>query len=209
MKKLICNSLLGLALLVGYGCDSNPKASTENSASDNTTGYADSSGAATSGGATSDTAAVNMNETPTSTEANDFMLTAASGGMMEVTLGKMAQEKGSNADVKAFGQKMVEDHGKANTELKAVAATKNVTLPVELLAEHQKHVDEMSKMSGADFDKHYMSMMVEDHQKDVAAFEKATQYQDPDVKAFATKTLPVLKMHLDMAQKANAKVAAK
>lgn len=203
MKKLIWNGLLALTLVAGYGCDSNPKASTETAASDNASGAGENSTAST------DTAGASMNETPTSTEANDFMLKAASGGMMEVTLGKLAQEKGSSADVKAFGQKMVEDHGKANAELKTVAATKNVTLPVELLAEHQKHVDEMSKMSGADFDKHYMSMMVEDHQKDIAEFEKATQVQDPDVKGFATKTLPVLKGHLEMAQKANAKVASK
>jgi putative membrane protein len=205
MKKLIWNGLLALTLVAGYGCDSNPKASTETTASDNASGSGENSTASTDTAATGS----NMNETPTSTEANDFMLKAASGGMMEVTLGQMAQEKGSNADVKSFGQKMVEDHGKANAELKTVAASKNVTLPVELLAEHQKHVDEMSKMSGADFDKHYMSMMVEDHQKDVAEFEKASQMEDPDVKAFATKTLPVLKSHLEMAQKANRKVAAK
>ncbi|QNF31639.1 DUF4142 domain-containing protein [Adhaeribacter swui] len=202
MKKIICNGLLAFALVVGYGCDSNPKASTETAATDNLSGSGEDSSAASTTDST-------MNETPTSTPANDFMLKAASGGMMEVTLGKMAQEKGSNADVKAFGKKMEEDHGKANSELKTVAASKNVTLPVELLAEHQKHVDELSKLSGADFDKHYMSMMVEDHQKDIAEFEKASNMEDPDVKGFATKTLPVLKMHLDMAKKANDKVASK
>ncbi|RDC62066.1 DUF4142 domain-containing protein [Adhaeribacter pallidiroseus] len=208
MKKLIWNGLLALTLVAGYGCDSNPKASTETSASDNASGSGETSTASTD---TAGTAAVDttMNETPTSTPANDFMLTAASGGMLEVTLGKMAQEKGSNADVKAFGQKMIEDHGKANAELKTLAASKNVTLPVKLLAEHQKHVDEMTKMSGADFDKHYISMMVTDHQKDVAEFEKASKMEDPDVKAFATKTLPVLKSHLELAEKTNGKVAAK
>jgi putative membrane protein len=210
MKKLIWNGLLALTLMAGYGCDSNPKASTETAASDNASGAGETSTASTDT-AGSATAAVDttINETPTSTPANDFMLTAASGGMLEVTLGQMAQEKGSSADVKAFGQKMIEDHGKANAELKTLAASKNVTLPVKPLAEHQKHIDEMSKLSGADFDKHYMSMMVTDHQKDVAEFEKASKMEDPDVKGFATKTLPVLKSHLEMAQKANGKVAAK
>ncbi len=209
MKKLMLNSLLALAILAGYGCDSKPNASTETAASDNASGSSQT-GTTTdeSTAAATDTAGNSkMNETPTSTEANDFMLTAASGGMLEVTLGQMAQEKGSSADVKAFGQKMVADHGKANTELKALAASKNVTLPVKPLDEHQKHIDAMQGMSGADFDKHYMSMMVEDHQKDVAAFEKATQFQDADVKAFASKTLPVLKTHMDLAQKTNSKVS--
>lgn len=202
MKKSTISSLLAFALLTGFGCESK-KASTETESTTTIDAASTEAGTATdSMGAMS-----NMNATPTNQEANDFMLTAASGGMMEVTLGEMAQEKASNADVKAFGQKMVEDHGKANAELKAVAATKSVILPVELIAEHQKHVDEMKAMSGADFDKHYMSMMVEDHKKDIAKFEKASQNEDADVKGFASKTLPVLKMHLDMAQKANAKVA--
>ncbi|CAA9235217.1 MAG: hypothetical protein AVDCRST_MAG95-1187 [uncultured Adhaeribacter sp.] len=208
MKNLMLNSLLALALVVGYGCDSKPNASTETAASDNASGSTQTDSAGASTDAAMDTAGNStMNETPTSTEANDFMLTAASGGMLEVTLGQMAQEKASSADVKAFGQKMVTDHTKANTELKALAASKNVTLPVKPIAEHQKHIDAMQGMSGADFDKHYMSMMVEDHKKDVAEFEKATNFQDADVKAFAAKTLPVLKAHTDLAQKTNSKVS--
>ncbi|PSR54365.1 DUF4142 domain-containing protein [Adhaeribacter arboris] len=204
MKKLTISSLIAFMLVTGFGCNSN-KSNSENS-TDNTS--ASGTASDSSGMTSSDTTASStMNATPTNQSANDFMLKAASGGMMEVELGKMAQEKGSNADVKAFGQKMVEDHGKANAELKTLAAAKNVTLPVDLIAEHQKHVDAMKAMSGADFDKHYMSMMVDDHKKDIAEFEKATQNEDAEVKGFASKTLPVLKMHLDMAQKANAKVS--
>ncbi|QMU30103.1 DUF4142 domain-containing protein [Adhaeribacter radiodurans] len=205
MRKLTIGSLLAFALITGFGCNSN-KSNSENATDATST---DASSSADSGSMTSSdtTASSNMNATPTNQSANDFMLKAASGGMMEVTLGKLAQEKASNADVKAFGQKMVEDHSKANAELKTLAASKNVTLPVELIAEHQKHVDAMSKMSGADFDKHYMTMMVEDHQKDISEFEEASKNEDADVKGFASKTLPVLKMHLEMAQKANAKVS--
>jgi putative membrane protein len=208
MKKLMLNSLLAFALITGYGCDSKSTATTETAASDNASGSTSTDAAGEGTAATSDTTGNStMNETPTSTEANDFMLTAASGGMLEVTLGQMAQEKASNADVKAFGQKMVTDHTKANAELKALAASKNVTLPVKPLDEHQKHIDAMKGMSGTDFDKHYMSMMVEDHQKDVAEFEKATNFQDADVKAFASKTLPVLKAHHELAQTTNRKVS--
>ncbi len=202
MKNSIISSLLVFALITGFGCNSN-KSNTEGS-TDNTSAAASESGSAA---ATSDTtASSNMNATPTNQTANDFMLTAASAGMMEVELGKLAQQNASNADVKAFGQRMVEDHGKANAELKSIAAAKNVTLPVDLIAEHQKHVDAMKKMSGADFDKHYMSMMVEDHKKDIAEFEKASQNEDAEVKGFAAKTLPILKQHLDLAEKTNAKV---
>lgn len=205
MKKLIISGFTALTLFAGFSCDSK-KTTTEGSSTE-TAGATEATSDATTE-ATADTAGNSkMNETPTSQAANDFMLTAASGGMLEVTLGKMAQEKGSNADVKAFGQKMVEDHGKANAELKTLAASKNVTLPVEPIAEHQKHIDAMKDMSGAAFDKHYMSMMVQDHQKDISEFEKATQNEDADVKAFATKTLPILKAHLELAEKTNAKVA--
>ncbi|MDQ3290583.1 MAG: DUF4142 domain-containing protein [Bacteroidota bacterium] len=201
MKKSIISSLLAFVLITGFGCNSN-KSNSEGSTDNTSAGASDSSAAATS----DTTASSNMNATPTNQTANDFMLTAASAGMMEVELGKLAQEKASNADVKAFGQRMVEDHGKANAELKTVAASKNVTLPVELIAEHQKHVDAMRKMSGAEFDKHYMSMMVEDHKKDIGEFEKASQNEDADVKGFASKTLPILKQHLEMAEKTNAQL---
>lgn len=201
MRKLTFSSLLTLALLMGYGCDS--KKSTDTNTEETTSA---STGADSEAGAAADTMA-STTATPTNQQANDFILKAASGGMMEVEVGKMAQEKGVDADVKAFGQKMVEDHGKANAELKALAASKNVTLPVAPIEEQQKHIEAMRAMKGVAFDKHYMGMMVNDHNKDIAEFEKASQNEDADVKAFASKTLPVLKGHLDLAQKTNAKVS--
>jgi putative membrane protein len=129
-----------------------------------------------------------------------FMKEAASGGMMEVQLGQVAQEKGKMQEVKDFGSRMVTDHGKANDELKALATTKNVTLPAQLLPKHKSGVDKLSR-AGADFDKKYMQAMVKDHMKDVADFKKATRtVKDADLNAWAVKTLPVLEQHLQQAK---------
>ncbi|MGV3503784.1 MAG: DUF4142 domain-containing protein [Adhaeribacter sp.] len=135
-------------------------------------------------------------------DTTSFAVKAASAGMMEVTLGELAQQQGQQEGVKQFGQTMVADHGKANAELAALARNKNMELPTTMLPQHQQHIGHLKALSGPAFDKAYMSMMVQDHEKDVAAFQKAAQGEaDPDLKAFAQKTLPVLKAHLDMARK--------
>ena len=130
----------------------------------------------------------------------DFLAEAASGGMMEVELGNAAQTHASSEMVKRFGSMMVRDHGKANEELKSIAASKNITIPSAMGNDHKKMVDALMAESGVEFDKKYMSMMVDDHKDDIDKFEDASENaQDPEVKAFAIKTLPVLKMHLDSA----------
>lgn len=136
-------------------------------------------------------------------KASDFMVKAASGGMMEVELGKMAQDKAQNQRVKDFGAMMVKDHTAANTEMKTLADGKSVVLPSSLGEDHQKHVNDLNEKTGAEFDKAYMSMMVDDHKKDISEFEDASKNDDADVKAFASKTLPVLRTHLDSAQAIN------
>ena len=130
-----------------------------------------------------------------------FLMEAAMGGLMEVELGRVAAQKASSDAVKQFGQRMVDDHGAANTELMSLATSKGVTLPTALDEKHQKDVTKLSAMSGADVDHAYMKMMVSDHVKDVAEFEKqSTKGTDPDLKAFASKTLPTLQEHLKMAK---------
>lgn len=128
-----------------------------------------------------------------------FMIKAAQGGMGEVALGHLAQAKAHQPGVKQFGARMVSDHTKANTQLKQVAAKKGVMLPAAPGPEEMATKARLSKLSGSAFDKAYVSDMVEDHEKDVADFEKeAATGKDPAVKAFAAKTLPTLKMHLKM-----------
>ena len=138
-----------------------------------------------------------------------FINEAASGGMMEVQLGKIAQEKASSPDVKAFGQRMVDDHSKANDRLRALAQEHGVTLKESLPREHQKMVDQLSNLSGPAFDRAYMSAMVKDHVEDVAKFRReAKRAEQTPAKEFAAETLPVLESHLDLAKSTAAKVGA-
>jgi putative membrane protein len=136
-----------------------------------------------------------------------FVLEAGPGGLAEVELGKLAAQKGQSADVKRFGQRMVSDHSKANAELKKLAASKGITLPAEMNAEQKAERDKLAKLSGPEFDREYMALMVEDHDKDVAAFEEeAKDGSDPDIKSFAAKTLPTLQEHQRMSKEIKAKL---
>ena len=125
-----------------------------------------------------------------------FIHEAAAGGMAEVELGRLAADKASSPDVKQFGQRMVDDHGKANDELKSLASQKGVTLPSSPDAAQKSTQARLSKLSGDAFDRAYMQDMVKDHDKDVAAFKRAsTTAADADLKAWAAKTLPTLEEH--------------
>lgn len=127
-----------------------------------------------------------------------FVFKAASGAITEVVLGKLAQQKGQNLRVKNFGMMMVKDHTKANNKLMALAKSKNINLPTTPAAADQKVIAELSKKSGEDFDKAYVADMISDHKNDIKEFHYASENcSDPDLKAFAGKTLPVLKNHLD------------
>ena len=130
-----------------------------------------------------------------------FVDKAAQGGMAEVELGKLATEKAQSEDVKKFGERMVNDHSKADDQLKQLASQKGVTLPSSLDAKDQALKDRLSKLSGSQFDHAYMQAMVQDHKKDVAEFQKeSTSAKDPDVKNWAAQTLPTLQSHLQEAQ---------
>ena len=130
-----------------------------------------------------------------------FVMEAAKGGMAEVELSKLAQDKASSDQVKNFGKRMVDDHGKANDELQTLAKNKNITLPTDLDPKDKALKDRLSKLSGAAFDRAYMNAMLRDHRKDVNEFKmESTSGRDADVKAFASKTLPTLEDHLKLAQ---------
>jgi putative membrane protein len=131
-----------------------------------------------------------------------FTTDAAAGGIAEVELGKLAVTKATNAQVKAFADMMVTDHGKVNADLMTIAATKNITLPTALDETHQKKYDDLAKMSGKDFDKEFVKIMVDGHEKTYDLLDKeAKDGKDADLKAFASKTAPVVKGHLDMIKK--------
>lgn len=131
----------------------------------------------------------------------NFLMDAAMGGMMEVELGRLAAQQGASDAVKQFGQRMVDDHSKANQELMNLAQGKGITLPTTMDEKHHKDMTKLSSLSGADFDREYVKMMVSDHRKDVSEFEKeSTRGTDADLREFASKTLPTLQEHLKLAE---------
>lgn len=130
----------------------------------------------------------------------NFLTHAAQGGEAEVELGRLAQEKAADAQVKSFGQRMETDHSKAGSELRALIAQKGLTIPGGLPPDALALKNRLDKLQGATFDQAYMRAMVDDHVKDVRAFEMAAKSTDPDIKGFAEKTLPTLHEHLKLAQ---------
>jgi putative membrane protein len=143
-----------------------------------------------------------------STDDADFVKAAASGGMMEVQLGKTAQQKASNSQVKEFGRRMQTDHSKANDQLKKIAAKKSIKLPTQLEEEQKSTVDKLSNLKGAEFDRQYMNTMVDDHKEDVKKFQQeADNGKDADVKKFAKDHVPILKKHLELAEQTQKKIS--
>ena len=133
------------------------------------------------------------------TDTASFYTKAAVGGILEVKLGEMAALKGIDSKVKEFGALMVKDHGKANTTLQTIAVSKKIMLPTLLPEKEQMHVDAMGKMTGKDFDKHYIEMMVEDHVKDIELFKKGVSDTDASISKFSKMILPIVEGHHKMA----------
>jgi putative membrane protein len=131
----------------------------------------------------------------------DFLKKAAQANIAEVEAGKLAQSKGSRPDIKQFGQKMEQDHGKTLQELQGLAKSKGVTLPDAPDAAHQAQAKRLATATGKDFDKAYVANAgVADHKAAKELFEKGTKSKDPEVSAFAKKVLPDIEHHLSMAQ---------
>lgn len=130
-----------------------------------------------------------------------FMQDVASGGQAEVSLGRMAANKAASPEVRRFAERMMKDHGAANDQLKELAQRKGVSLSIRLDPADRTLIDRLGKLSGPAFDREYMRAMVDEHEKDVAKFEREAQVErDADVKAFAERTLPTLRQHLELAQ---------
>ena len=133
----------------------------------------------------------------------EFMLDVAKGGMAEVELAKLATERAKSDEVKKFAQRMVDDHTKAGDQLKSIAESKGIKLPVEMDAKDRALMNRLQKLNGAAFDRAYMQAMVSDHVKDVSEFKKeANAGRDQQFKSFASSTLPTLEEHLQQARQA-------
>lgn len=138
-----------------------------------------------------------------------FLSMAAQANLAEVAMGRLAVEKTENAEIKKFGQHMIDDHTAANAELMDLAQKKEITVPGKPDAADEKTLTRLAGMSGADFDRTYVTLMVQDHVKAVALFETySKEANDPEIRTFAQKTLPVLREHLKMARDLAVKVAA-
>lgn len=198
-------SIAALALVLLMAMAACKKESTDGLPNTETTGTAQSPSTATTDPTT--TGATGGTSTTVNPADGEWATKAGMGGMAEVQMGNLALQKAASADVKAFGQRMVTDHSKANEELQQLVTAKGLALPAQLDSEHQAALDHLSGLSGAEFDKAYMQHMLADHQKDVPMFQDASNtLQDPDLKAFASKTLPTLQEHLKLAQEVSGKL---
>jgi len=190
MKKLSLIAIMALAALSFQACNGGAK----NGATDSSAAVKDTADSANKVKDTTTTGATGIAVTADDAK---FATGAANAGLAEVAIGQLASEKATNAKVKDFAKMMVTDHTKANDELMALAKTKNISLPTEPDADHQKKKTELAAKSGADFDKAYVDAMVDGHKKVASMFEDASKNcKDPDLKAWAAKTLPTIQHHL-------------
>lgn len=130
-----------------------------------------------------------------------FVKQASAAGLAEIALGRLAAEKGASADVKTFGQTMVDDHTKAGDELRTIATGKSLAVSAAPTPADVKAATLIGNENGTAFDKAFKAKMVADHEKVITLFRtESTSGKDSDLKAFATKTLPTLQHHLEMAK---------
>lgn len=191
MKKLSLASLIVGAIFFS-ACNGSSSSDTMNS--DTTTNMTSSGDTSQMMPSSADTSKMAM----VGDDAKDFSKEAAQGGMMEVQLGNLAMKNGGTQAVKDFGKMMVDDHTKINDQMKDLASKKNVDLPAAVSDDQQKDIDKLSKETGKEFDKDYVSMMVKDHKDDIDAFKKAQdKISDNDYKTFISNALPTLQKHLD------------
>jgi putative membrane protein len=183
------HSLFALLVLglISVGCTNTNKASTPD-----TTAQPNSGAAASS---------------PSNNSDQDFVTKAAQGNSAEVALGKIVATKSKDPNVKQFAQMMVKDHTTALNELQELAQTKNLNFNDDLPDDAKALQTKLSSDTGKQLDKDYMDGIVEDHQKDVQEFtDQLQKAKDPDVKQWASKTLPTLQKHLEKAQQIDAKL---
>ncbi|MGN6196086.1 MAG: DUF4142 domain-containing protein [Ginsengibacter sp.] len=200
MKKLFLASMITGAIIFS-ACNGNSTSSTTNTDSTNNSMNNDTNtnkmNSDTNTNRMSGDTMNNANAT-VDKDAVDFAKEAAEGGMMEVQLGQIAQKNSSTKSIQDFGKMMVDDHSSLNDKLKDLASKKNVSLPSTITNDQQKKVDKLSKETGKDFDKDYVSMMIDDHKKDIDKFKSAgKKIKDADFKDFIIKALPTLQKHLD------------
>jgi len=131
-----------------------------------------------------------------------FFEKAASAGKFEIESGRLAAQKANNMALREFGQKMMSEHSQADSELRALASRKGLTVPIAMSDSHQKKLEKLrAEKPGKAFDKEFRDLMIDSHKEAVDLFEDtAKDSKDPEVKAFAQKMLPTLKLHESAAE---------
>ena len=142
-----------------------------------------------------------------SDQDREFVNKAATGNLAEIELGRVAAQRAARPSVRSFGERMVTDHGRSNAELTSLARSKGIEVPTALEPSQQAVRDQLRALSSNDFDRAYMSEMARDHTEDIALFERAAEIStDPDLKAWAAQSLPMLREHLALARQVNSEV---
>ncbi len=189
MRKLAANSLTVLLALLVFGLLGFAQTSSTTSANKQSSD--------TSSAQSSNTSNAKMNSTD-----QNFVTQAAQDGMGEVAIVKVAEQKATDPQVKNLAKKLLDDHNKADDQLKDIASKQDITLPSDMSQQDKDRVDRLSKLSGKQFDQAFLKEQVKDHQKDIQAFQnEANNGQDPQLKQWAQNKLSVLRDHLQMAQK--------
>jgi putative membrane protein len=187
------HSLLALTLVGAIACNDGRTADREGGGATGTAPGAGTTPAERTGATPSTAEAL-------SAEDSEFVQKATMGGQMEVTLGELANDKASDERVKALGEKIADDHERANSELRSMVRGADVARADRPMPEHDQTRQKLESLSGAAFDRAYLQEMVSHHEKDIKEFEKASNSSNHQVKAFAEKTLPTLRQHLEEAQ---------
>jgi len=195
MKKLaFFPGFLFTVLCINTGCNNSGSGT---SSTDSATVKSDT-GVSSAGTDTGSSARVEKNPSTLSKDDSTFVMKAANAGMTEVELGKIAQQNAASDKVKEFGQMMVKDHSAAGDQLKKIAQSRSINVPDSLSSESKKHIADMQKKKGKDFDKAYMDDMLDGHKAAVDKFQKgSSDLQDADLKNFASTTLATIQMHQD------------
>lgn len=189
MKIYARNIIPFIAILAFHSCSGPDKKSGGKVATSTTEAVSDSATRARTAAAVPD---LRVDE-------KEFALRASTGGMMEVEAAKIALQKTRNAAVKDFAARMVKDHGLANKELATIANARGISLATTLPEDHINELDNLSALSDRPFDVQYIKMMIDDHNRTLVLFTNGTRLANPELKAFAQKTLPVIKKHFEMA----------
>jgi putative membrane protein len=140
----------------------------------------------------------NENKEVLNEDQSDFLVDAASSGLWDMEMSKLAEEKAQHDRIKRFAKLLRDEHANLNEEIRSLATKKQVTLPGALDADQQEDISELRRLSGREFDRRLMELMEREHEQAIRDFEDASEnHKDSDIQVFAAKHLPTLRAHLD------------